>query len=136
VDEAEHGADDADRRAVPAAGLEDLGGGFLVLFFLLHRDLHALAKRRRIGAVDGHHEGLREEGIGGLGRDLLEREDAFASGAQCVVDDLFDQLRRIDRWLFEGRRGALEGVQARGELECTMTAPTVPPMTMRLQGRR
>ena len=88
LDEAEDGADDADGGRVAACGFEDCGDFFFDLGFVVELELHDLADLAGLGAVDGEHEGLLEEGIGDGGEIGVERDDAALAGFVGEGDDL------------------------------------------------
>ena len=88
LDEAEDGADDADGGGVAAGSFEDGGDFFFDLGFVVELELHDLADFAGLGAVDGEHEGLFEEGIGDGGEVGVERDDAASAGLVGEGDDL------------------------------------------------
>ena len=105
--------------AVASGGFEDGGDLFFDLGFVGELELHDLADFGGLGAVDGEHEGLFEEGIVDGGEVGVEGDDAVFAGLVGELDDLgedgFAVLGFMEEDLHEGLAGGDE--DAEGELE-------------------
>ena len=95
LDESEHGAQNADGGRKAAGRLEDRGQPLLVFGDGVEADAHDLAQLRGLGAVDGQHEGLFQEGILDGLQVGVERDHAAAAGLVGEGDQLADQLRVV-----------------------------------------
>src|SRR5690606_1302249 len=115
--QAQHRADDAQRRRVDAHPLEHLGGGDVAVGLAVQLDLQHLPDRLGLDAVDHHLQALAQERILQRLHLRLQPEQALAAGGAAPLDDARDDrgavLHRRLEYPAHDAQGALEGVHRR-----------------------
>ena len=111
LDQAENGSDDSDRGRETSRGFENLRDVFFVFSLVIQLEFHHLLKLLRLGAVNGQHQRLFQEGIFDLLDFAIERNDAFLAGFLRVAHDFADLQMRILALVEEDRSHLAEGVK-------------------------
>jgi uncharacterized protein YbjT (DUF2867 family) len=107
LDQADQGADHAQRGAEIPYALPHLVIAFLTLFEGLDLLAQAVLDRFRSGAVDQHPEALGHEGILDVGDLLFEGEDAVTAGEDAEFHDLLEGRLHVGRGVDEDLAGHL-----------------------------